>query len=577
MNYTELKNFVLEHSHKYYDLSAPSISDAEWDKAYDKLEAMEQAQGWKDSDSPTLKVGGASGKIRHPYALYSLRKVYDKSEIEEWMDVRTPKIDGTNLTLIYKRGKLHLALTRGNGDRGDDVTALAQEISNIPKRISTDHLHVVINGECVTNNNVENFRNYVSGALGLKSPKEFRERSIQFIAHDILSWNMSYLNKIEILKNMNFFTVLDDEAWEYPCDGVVYRCNDWRRCNDLGYTSKYPRFAVALKTREIQTAITTLQEVIWTVGRTGTVNPTGVVSPVILDDATISRVTLHNIEQIEMHNLGLGDSIEIERAGGVIPKFLRVIEHSAHNLKINQRHAELAIKEAVVRHGPRLRVKSGQGSSLKLLEHFIATLKIKGLGPASIKKLGLTHPIDLFEEQPWHKLGVNGEKIEEELERAKLQPYSTVLGALGIPGLGRTAAKLVVQHIPEFRSLRDIDVLPIKGIGPKTIESVLTWLDDNEEWVMQLPLQLKEEMSVTEVLQDNKKICITGKMDMTRNELADHLYQYGFKFTSSVTKDCYALIVSDDNQSSKYKKAQQLGIKIVNYWQNKSAVLNGDF
>ena len=380
MNYAQLKNYVLEHSHFYYNLSAPRISDAEWDRVYEQLEKVESAQGWCDSDSPTLKVGGAAGKVRHPYTLYSLRKVYEKSEIEPFMDVRTPKIDGTNLTLIYKNGKLHLALTRGNGDRGDDVTSLAAEISNLLNRITTDHAQVVINGECVTDNDVDNFRNYVSGALGLKSPFEFRQRNIQFIAHDILSWNMNYLKKIEVLKNMGFFNVMDDEAWEYPCDGIVYRCNDWRKCRELGYTSKYPRFAVALKTREIETAETILQEVLWTVGRTGVVAPTAVVKPVILDDATISRVTLHNIEQIENHNLGLGDRIEIERAGGVIPKFLRVLEHSTHNIKINQEHAEHTLGYKLRRDGPRL--FSNTVNTSKVVEHFIKTLEIKGLGTA---------------------------------------------------------------------------------------------------------------------------------------------------------------------------------------------------
>ena len=575
MNYHQLKNYVLEHSRNYSDLSTSRISDAEWDKVYEQLEKMETAQGWRDSDSPTLKVGGAAGKIRHPYALYSLRKVYEKSEIEPFMDVRTPKIDGTNLTLIYKNGKLHLALTRGNGDRGDDVTSLAAEISNLPNRITTDHAQVVINGECVTDNDVDNFRNYVSGALGLKSPFEFRQRNIQFIAHDILSWNMNYLKKIEVLKNMGFFNVMDDEAWEYPCDGIVYRCNDWRKCRELGYTSKYPRFAVALKTREIETAETILQEVLWTVGRTGVVAPTAVVKPVILDDATISRVTLHNIEQIENHNLGLGDRIEIERAGGVIPKFLRVLEHSTHNIKINQEHAEHTLGYKLRRDGPRL--FSNTVNTSKVVEHFIKTLEIKGLGPASIKKMGFVHPADLFDDPEWDILGANGAKVIEEIERAKTKPYSLVLASFGIHTVGKRAAKLIVSHIPEFKNLRDIGYEDIKGVGPVMVQSVLTWLDENEEWVEQLPLQLKEEISVTEVLQESKKICITGKMDMTRNQLADHLQQYGYKNTSSVTKDCYALIVSDDNASSKYKKAQQLGVRIVNYWQNKTAVLNGDF
>ena len=576
MNYPQLKNYVLEHSRKYYDLSTPSISDAAWDEAYDKLEAMEKAQGWRDSDSPTLKVGGAAGKVSHPYTLYSLRKIYEKDELDEWMDVRTPKIDGTNLTIIYKAGKMHLALTRGNGDRGDDVTELAREIANIPQKISTDHAQVVINGECVTDNDVENFRNYVSGALGLKSPSEFKERNIKFIAHDILSFTMNYTNKIDVLQNMGFFTVLDDAAWDYPCDGVVYRCNDWQKCQNLGYTSKYPRFAVALKSRETITAVTTLKEVLWTVGRTGVVSPTGVVDPVVLDDATISRVTLHNIEQIESHNLGFGDRIEIERAGGVIPKFLRVIEHSPHNLKITKKHAEESVDCKLKRVGPKL--FSDRANSTKVLEHFIKTLDIKGLGPASVRKLKLMHPVDLFDNPNWDILGANGAKIEEEIERTKTKPYSLVLAALGIPGVGKRAAKLITRHISRFHNLRDVEVTEIKGVGPSTIDSILTWLDENEGWVETLPLQLEEDLTVDEVLQTPKrKICITGKMDMSRSQLGEHLQKYGFAVASTVTKDCYALISGGDDSSSKYKKAQKQKVTILDYWKNKSSILNGEF
>ena len=577
MNYPQLKNYVLEHSRKYYDLSTSSISDEEWDQAYEKLENIEKAQGWRDSDSPTLKVGGAAGKVSHPYALYSLRKIYEKDELDEWMDVRTPKIDGTNITLIYKNRKLHLALTRGNGHRGDDVTKLVREITNIPLKIVTDHAQVVINGECVTDNKVDNFRNYVSGALGLKSPVEFKERNIKFIAHDILSLTMNYTAKINILQNMDFFTVLDDAAWEYPCDGVVYRCNDWQRCNNLGYTSKYPRFAVALKTREESTETTILKDVLWTIGRTGVAAPTGIVDPIVLDDATISRVTLHNIEQIQQHNLGLGDQIEIERAGGVIPKFLRVIKHSKHGLKITKEHAELGVDCKLKKVGPKL--FAHQANSTKVLEHFIKTLDIKGLGPASVKKLKLIHPIDLFDNPNWNILGVNGAKIEEEIERTKTKPYALVLAAFGIPGVGKRAAKLITRHIPRFSNLRDIEITDIKGVGPSTINSIITWLEENEDWVETLPLQLEEENTfVDEIFNTpNRKICITGKMDMSRSDLAEHLARHKFTTTSTVTKDCYALISGGDTTSSKYKKAVKQNIIILDYWQNKSNILNGEF
>ena len=579
MNYEQLKNTVLKHSRSYYDLSVSEISDAEWDKLYDKLEAVEQAQGWRDSDSPTLKVGGKAGKVKHPFKLYSLRKEYELEAIEKDFDVITPKIDGANLSLIYKRGKLKLALTRGDGEMGENVTHLAVEITNIPNKIDTEIELLVVNGECLTDKPVENYRNYVSGALGLKSAKEFKEREIIFVAHDSLGLEMNYTTRMSILANMGFFTVLEEKAKDYPQDGLVYRINDYKKCQRLGYTSKYPRFAVALKEREAETAITTLQDVLWVIGRTGTVNPTGVITPVILDDATISRVTLHNIGIIEQHGLGLGDTIEIERAGGVIPKFLRVIEHSKHGIKITQSHAEKTVGTSTKRDGPRLLVKDKNNvNATKVLEHFIKTIDIKGLGPANIKKMGLLHPVDLFEDNDWDKLGAIGPNIEAEIERAKTKPYELVLASLGITGVGKRAAKLIVSKIPSFKRLRDVATVDIKGVGPSTIDSILSWLDENEDWVFTLPLKLEQNVTVEDIIgTESRKVCITGKLDMTRNELASILESKGFKITSTVTKDCYALITAGDNSSSKFKKATTLDVKIVDYWSSKKEVLVGNF
>ena len=578
MNYQELKKLIQQHNIAYYDNSAPTISDAEYDQLYDNLEAIEKAQGWRDHDSPTKLVGGTAGKVTHPYKLYSLRKVYDSEEVDSWMDVKLPKIDGTNLTLIYRRGKLNLALTRGNGERGEDVMHLAEWIKNVPHRINTEFDEVVINGECVTDNEVENFRNYVSGALGLKSAYEFKDRNINFIAHDWLGVDINYEPRMKILKGLGFFTVLDDRAWEYPKDGVVYRCNSYAKSQQLGYTSKYPKFAVALKERMVEVAVTTLQDVLWVVGRTGTVNPTGVVDPVTIDDATISRVTLHNIGIIEEHNLGLGDQIQIERAGGVIPKFIGVVQHSEHGIKITAQQAEQTIGSKTKRDGPRLLVADKNNiNTSKVLEHFIKTIDIKGLGPASVKRMGLTHPVDIFEDQNWDKLGANGAKVEAEIERTKTKPYDLVLASLGIPGVGRRASKLIVSHIPAFRNLRDIETTNIKGVGPSTVDSVLSWLDENEDWVYTLPLQLEQNATVEVVLGTQRKVCITGKLDMTRSQLADILETKGFKVTNTVTKDCYALITAGDTSSSKYKRATTLGTTIIDYWSSKKDVLSGEF
>ena len=578
MNYKELKQTILQHNKAYYDLSAPTISDAEYDKLYDNLEAMEIAQGWCDHDSPTTKVGGTPGKVNHPYKLYSLRKVYEENEIDGFMTIKLPKIDGANLSLIYRNGKLRMALTRGNGELGTDVSHLAGKLLGVPQSIETELEEVVINGECVTENDVENYRNYVSGALGLDSAIEFAERNIKFIAHDWLGQKLNYTTRMRIVKNMGFHTVMDDASWEYPQDGVVFRTDSWEQEQQLGWTSKYPKFAVALKEREADTAITTLLGVEWTIGRTGTVNPTGIIEPVFLDDAKLSRVTLHNIGIIEEHNLGLGDQIEIERAGGVIPKFLRVIEHSLHEQKITKLTAERAIGHSTRRDGPRLIVADKNNiNSTKVLEHFIKTLEIKGLGPASVKKMGLTHPVDLFDHPDWDKLGANGSKVEAEIERTKTKPYDLVLASLGIPGVGKRAAKLIVTKVPAFRNLRDVETTYIKGVGPSTIESILAWLDDNEDWALQLPLQLEQNVQVEEMVGTPKrKVCITGKLDMTRNDLAAILEGKGFQVTSTVTKDCYAL-VAGDTSSSKYKKAMTIGITVVDYWSSKKEVLSGDF
>lgn len=578
MNYEELKNLVKHHCVLYYDNSAPEISDAEFDKLYDDLGAVEKAQGWVAYDSPTVKVGGVAGKVEHPYKLYSLRKVYDIEEVDDFFDVQTPKIDGANLTLVYKRGRLVLALTRGNGEYGDNVAHLAAGITNITKTITTDYDLVVINGECVTDNTVENFRNYVSGALGLKSLEEFKSRDIKFIAHDMLGVNMNYTNRIAVLQNMGFTTVLDKNIDKYPTDGVVYRLNDYKKSMQLGYTSKYPKFAVALKPRGVNTVTTTLQAVEWAIGRTGTVNPTGVITPVTIDDAVISRVTLHNLGIIEDHNLGVGDTIEIERAGGVIPKFIRVVERAAHGIKIDKSHAEKAVNTLTYRDGPRLLVKDkSQANNVKALEYFIKTLEIKGLGPANIEKMGLSHPSELFETNDWSILGVNGSKIESELERAKTKPYELVLAALGIPGVGKSVAKLIVTAIPKFEHLEEVQYKDIRGIGPATITSIVEWLEDNKEWVEQLPLQLEQNVQVTAVLKQSKKVCVTGKIDMTRTQITETLEKHGFAVASSVTKDCYALISAGDTSSSKYIKAREMGILIIDYWASKKDVLSGNF
>lgn len=577
MNYEELVAEAVKHNHLYYNLNKPKISDEIYDVLYDTLEIVEKKQGWTAFESPTLKVGGQPGKIKHKFSLYSLKKVYNKDEIDPEFTVVTPKIDGANLTITFTDGKISHALTRGNGEFGDSVLHLIKYLKSIPQEVP--YKDVTITGECVTDNDVKNFRNYVAGALGLKHAEDFKNRNIKFIAHDWLGCAMNYTKRMDILSNMGFETVFTFDKDKYPSDGLVYRLDSFKKSEELGYTSKYPRFSIALKERGVLTAVTSLQKVEWVVGRTGTVNPVGIIDPVVLDGATIARVTLHNISIIEAHKLGLGDTIEIERAGGVIPKFNRVLAHSPHNSRIELRHAEQAIGGPVRRVGPKLYiVNDSQNNNVKLLEHFVKTLGIKGLGPKSIAKLNITHPEELYKKQPWESLGANGAKIIQEIEMSKTKPFELVLAALGIPGVGRTASRAIVQHIPSFQRLRDVETTQIKGIGPKTVEQILVWLIHNEEWVCRLPLQLERNKNIGDVLNANDTlttVCVTGKLDMTKSAMKDHLEEFGYKVVDTVTKNTDILICAGDRSSLKYQKAEKYGIPILDYWEHRTEILKG--
>lgn len=569
-DYNSLLETVKHHAKLYYDNSSPIISDEEYDQLYDRLKALEDKQGWSDSSSPTVKVGSSKGKVKHPYPLYSLKKVYEKEEIDSEFIVETIKIDGTNLSVTYdKEGKLLHALTRGDGEFGENVTHLVDYIASIPFSISPLNKIVTFIGEVVTDKeNVQNFRNFVSGSLGIKNAEEIIDRELRFIVHDVVGVEEDYTERVKNSHNFGFVSPFNWDCSAYPSDGVVYRVNSYKRERLLGTTSKYPRYAVALKIRGAMTAVTTIQDIFWSIGRTGVVTPVAVVEPVNIDDATISRVILHNIEFIEQHDLGLGDEILIERQ--ITPQFVKVLSKSKF-ARFCVADAEKKLGLKLYREGPKLFTSEKDGN--KSVEYFVKQLGIKGLGPAWIQKLNLTHPNDLFKEEiPWEDMGKNGEKVLEELSRPK--EYYSVLGALGIPGVGKNTAKKIIQKIPSFDRLRDIEYESINGIGPKTVDNILAWLDINEEWVKDLPYSLNASTFVEESI-NAISVAVSGKLDMTKQDLADHLQEFNIVLKDRVTKDVDYLISSGE-ETSKVAKARQYNIPIINYWKNKKYILRGE-
>jgi DNA ligase (NAD+) len=569
MDYKSLKAIVIHHDKLYYDNNSPVLTDAEYDGLYDQLVEMEKLQGWRDSDSPTIRISSVGGKVRHPYQLYSLKKVYEVENIDSEFVVETPKLDGVNLSVTYVEGNLHTMLTRGDGEFGESVIHLSKVIKGLPQ---STKLGATFVGEVVTDNlDVDNFRNYVAGALGLKSAKEAADRNLRFIVHDVLGIEQDYLDRLSVAKKHGFSTVMDSDYSQYPQDGKVFRVATYAREIELGYTSKHPRFAVALKQKEHYSAATHLIDIAWTVGRSGVVTPVGLVEPVVLDGATVSRVILHNIDFVLEHDLRPGDSILIERR--ITPQFVRVLEHSNYT-PFSIADAERSLGVSIQRKGPKLYTDAQ--SNNRLVEHYVKTLGIKGLGPASIQKLNIEHPSELYEDIDWDILGKNGLKVREELNRPK--DYATLLASLGIPGVGKSTAQLIVSYIPKFEDLHTIGNISIHGIGPTTVENILSWLPVNSEWVEALPYKLEAEKTATnpDETVEVRKICITGKLDMTKQELAEHLSRYGFEVIGSVTKDCYALI-SNGEESTKTKQANKYGIPVINYWKSKAIVLKGMF
>jgi DNA ligase (NAD+) len=307
-----VKNFLDYASQKYYE-GNPIIEDAEFDALAEKYE-------YKYVGAP-VKDG-----VAHMYPLYSLKKYYEGEGEVPFVSkdtIKTPKLDGAAVSLLYIGGELKLALTRGDGKRGLDITDKMKCI--VPNFI--DYIQILqINGEVVAPKEYENARNYAAGALNLKSVIEFQRRELQFVAYGIEpNYLGTYIRSMEMLLELGFTNVYHNAESllkRYPTDGFVFRLNDNKAFEEAGYTSSHPRGAYALKVRQ-KGVRTRLLNVDWQVGRSGVVSPVAILEPVMVGDAKVSRATLHNMKYIEELGLEIGCDVEIVRAGEIIPRVVR--------------------------------------------------------------------------------------------------------------------------------------------------------------------------------------------------------------------------------------------------------------
>ena len=304
-----MQDFLDKASKAYYE-GKPILSDAEFDELSKKHNYQE--------------VGYRSDfKFSHKYPMYSLQKVYEGENYPWPVDnevVVTPKLDGAAISLWYSDGILVLALTRGDGKKGVDITEKMKLL--VPDSIDSME-DIQITGEVVCPSSVPNARNVASGSLNLKDVNEFRSRPLTFVAYDIMPKVHNYwTDELQELSTFGFNTVLDRDWSEFPHDGKVFRINNNKYFEDLGHTAHHPRGAFALKEQKAG-VVTKLLDVVWQLGKSGVVSPVAILEPVLVGDATVSRATLHNMRYIEDLNLEIGCSVEVIRSGEIIPRIVR--------------------------------------------------------------------------------------------------------------------------------------------------------------------------------------------------------------------------------------------------------------
>ena len=312
-----LKQYLDICKDAYYN-GTPIITDEQYD-------ALEEIYG-------DTSIGTQKGKIQHLKKMYSLKKYYIGESLpiqnnESW--IVTPKLDGAAISLCYRNGVLYQASTRGNGEAGEDILQHIIRISDkleIPLVVE-DRNTFQVSGEVVAPKYIPNARNYAAGALSLKNLEELDSKILRFFAYDYYTatTDIDYSGTLRWLSYLGFFTVTAEETEIYPMDGLVYRIDSISKYNELGYTSKHPRGAFAVKERT-EGVKTTLLDVEWQPGKSGKITPVAILEPIIIDGATVSRATLNNVGFIQALDLHIGDSVMVERAGGIIPRIIKKAE-----------------------------------------------------------------------------------------------------------------------------------------------------------------------------------------------------------------------------------------------------------
>ncbi|MFJ1331894.1 NAD-dependent DNA ligase LigA [Capnocytophaga canimorsus] len=645
-----LRNELNQHNYNYYVLDTPSISDYEFDQKLKQLQDLEQKHPeFFDENSPTVRVGGSVTKnfktVTHQYRMYSLDNSYSKEELDEWEKriikmigtddiafVCELKYDGASISLCYQKGKLVEAVTRGDGFQGDEITANVRTIGSVPLILQGNYPEkFYIRGEIIlpkkgfeqmNKERIEagedpymNPRNTASGSLKLQDTTEVAKRPLDCLLYTLVGdhladthfenlqkareWGFKVPQEAQLCKStqevMDFVNYWDIHRHDLPyeIDGVVVKVNSIAQQEELGYTSKSPRWAMAYKFKAEQVA-TTLQSISYQVGRTGAITPVANLTPVLLAGTVVKRASLHNADQIQKLDVRVGDTVFVEKGGEIIPKIVGVdlqkrIDNSQPTQYITacpECGSALVRKEGEAQHYCPNSYQCPPQITGKI-QHFISrkAMDIEGLGGETIElfyREGLiANYADLYQitaEQllPLERMAEkSAENILKGIENSKKIPFERVLFALGIRYVGETVAKKLARHYKNIDNLEKAtfeELTQVDEIGVRIAESILSFFEDtyNQQVVSRLKSYgLQFALSEVHIQNQSEKLkgltfVISGVFQLhSRDELKNKIEQHSGKVASSISSKTNFVIVGDNMGPSKKEKAEKLGVKMI--------------
>ena len=649
----KLREDLDKYRDSYYNDNISLISDYEFDILLKELENLEEKYPqYKETSSPTTSVGASLKenkfkKVEHIHPMLSLANSYNIGEIVDFIErikkriskeqelkyCLEVKLDGLSISLTYRQGKLVRAVTRGDGFIGEDVTENILEIASIVKTLP-QAIDMEIRGEVVlplasfeklNNERLEkgeelfaNPRNAASGTLRQLDSKIVKERGLDAYFYFLVEADKlglkSHSESIKFLESMGIkttgiFELLETskdieksiDYWEkerenlpYETDGLVIKVDEINLWNEIGYTSKTPRWAIAYKFPAHQVS-TVLNDVTWQVGRTGKLTPVAELEEVELSGSKVKRASLHNISEIQRKDIRIGDRVFIEKAAEIIPQVVKAIkEERTGNEKVIEEPTCCPIcNHKLEREEGLVDIKCvNEECPAKVqgeIEYFVSrdAMNISGLGEKIVERfieLGkIKTVVDIYnleqyreELESLEKMGKKSvENLLTNIEKSKNRDFNKVFYALGIPFIGKFNANLLTKtfgNIEKIKEQKIDELLKVKGIGNKAAETVYNYLQDENNWnkiekLKEIGLKFENEKAEKIEIEDNpikgKRFLATGKLQKyKREEIKEIILSKGGEYLSGISKNLDYLIVGE-KAGSKLKKAETLGIKIL--------------